>query len=186
MAVLHDTLAEFAAMFCLGRAEMTTLSGLISSLRKKPSTDQLAEQLLEGADKATGWLAMFTSYRNLFTHRAPMEQAAGIAFAVQDMRVLSADLSIPQIYYPLPPNVGELTRRRSSGPLFVTLSELIDASSKRKPERNSEPDALEYLHNCFDQMAHLASVLATRSPIDAKPVHFGSEDIIGEIRVSRE
>ena len=185
MAVLRDTLAEFAAKFCFARAGVATLSGLIRSLRKDSSADPLAKQLMEAADMETGvWLAMFTGYRNLFTHSAPMEQAAGIAFTVLDTRVLSPDLSIPQIYYPLPPNVAELTRRRSSGTLFMTLKELLDASSGRCHERTSEPDALDYLRSCLDQMAQLSLVLATRSPIDAEPIHFGSEDIIGEIRIT--
>lgn len=184
MAVLRDTLAEFAATFCFARAGMTTFSGLIRSLRKYSSADHLAKQLLEAADETTGgWLAMFTSYRNLFTHSAPMEQVTGIAFAIQDTLVLSPDLLIPQIYYPLPPNVAELTRRRSSGTLFITMKDLVDASSGRRPERTSEPDALDYLRSCLEQMAQLSIVLAPRSPIDAKPIHLGPEDIIDEIRI---
>ena len=185
MAVLRDALAEFAAMFCFARAGVTTLSGLIGSLRKNPSSDHLAKQLLEHADEAnSGWLATFSNYRNLFTHRAPMEQVAGIAFAVQDTRVLSLGLTVPQIYYPLPPNVAKLTRRRPNDPLFTTFKELVDTSAIRRPERTSEPDALDYLRSCLDKMAQLSLVLATRSPIDAKPIHLGPEDLIGEIRIT--
>lgn len=74
MAVLRDVLVEFAAKFCFKRSGVTTLRGLISSLDKNPSDDPLARQFVEAADKATGgWLAIFTEYRNLFTHSAPME-----------------------------------------------------------------------------------------------------------------
>mgnify|MGYP000271133397 CR=1 FL=1 len=186
MAVLRDVLAEFAAKFCFRRSGVTTLRGLISSLDKNPSDDPLARQFVEAADKATGgWLAIFTEYRNLFTHSAPMEQAEGVAFAILDTRVISPDLLIPQIYYPLPSNVAELTRRRSSGPLYATLKQLLDASSGRRPERSTEPDALDYLHSCLDQLAQLSLVLASHSPIHAQPIHIGPEDIIGEIRISR-
>ncbi len=187
MAVLRDALAEFAAKFCFARAGVATLSGLIRSLRKELPEDPLATQLMAVADDtaANGWLATFTSYRNLFTHSAPMEQAAGIAFAIMETRVLSPDLTVPEIYYPLPPNVGELTRRRSSGALFMTLKELVDASSGRRPERASEPDALDYLCSCLDKMAQLSLLLAVRSPIEAKPIHLGPTDIIGNIRITR-
>ncbi len=183
MAVLRDTLTEFAAKFCFARPGVNTLSGLIRSLHNDSSADPLAMQLMAAADKKTGWLAKFTDYRNLFTHSAPMEQAAGIAFTVLDTRVLSPELSIPQIYYPLPPNVAELKRRRSNGTLFMTFNELVEASSGRRHERTSEPDALDYLRSCFDKLAQLSAVLAARSPIDAEPTHFGPGDIIGEIRI---
>lgn len=164
MAVLRDTLAEFAAKFCFGY-QVSTLTGLIKQLNKNSNySDPLAKQLLKETDlEASGWLAMFSEYRNLFTHSAPMEQVAGIVFAVQDKRILSPDLSIPQIYYPLPANVAELARRRSRGPLFETFKELVDATSGRRPERKTEPDALEYLHNCFDKLTELAALLITRS-----------------------
>ena len=182
MAVLRDTLAEFAAKFCFGQPEVSTLRGLIKRL--KNHADPLAGQLLKDADLVTGgWLAMFTEYRNLFTHSAPMEQVARIAFAVQDKRILSPNLSIPQIYYPLPANVSELARRRSRGPLFETLKELVDASAGHRPERTTEPDALEYLHNCFIKLTELAALMTTRSPIAARPIHFGPEDIIGKIQI---
>jgi len=184
MAVLRDTLSEFAAKFCFARTGIASLSGLIRSLHKESFLDPLAKQLMEAADKKTGgWLAMFSDYRNLFTHCAPMEQAAGIAFTVLDTRVVSPELSIPQIYYPLPPDVAELARRRSTGSLFMTFKELLDASSGRQHERTSEPDALDYLQQCFNQLVQLSAVLAARSPIDAEPMHFGPEDIIGKIRI---
>ena len=39
MAVLRDVLAEFIAVFCLGRDHITTLSSLLKCLKKNPSTD---------------------------------------------------------------------------------------------------------------------------------------------------
>lgn len=185
MAVLRDTLAEFAAAFCFARGGVTTLSGLIRSLRKAPSTDDLARVFLEAADDTTnGWLSVFTSYRNLFTHSAPMEQAAGVAFAVQDTRVISTKQSIPQIYYPLPSNVSELARRRSSGSLFKTFKELVDASLEVQHARHSEPDALDYLCGCLDQLGLLSALLVDRSPIKPKPIEINSKDIIGGIQIT--
>lgn len=183
MAVLRDTLAEFSAKFCFG-SQLNTIRGLTKELKKNPNhIDPLAKQLLEETDLETGgWLAIFTEYRNLFTHSAPMEQVAGIVFAVQDKRILSPDLSIPQIYYPLPANVAELARRRSRGPLFETFKELVDATSGHRPERGTEPDALEYLHNCFNKLTELAASLITRSPIAGKPICFSPENMIGKVR----
>jgi len=50
-------------------------------------------------------------------------------------------------------------------------------------ERTSEPDALDYLRSCFDKLVQLSAVLATRSQIDAKPIHFGPKYIIGEVHI---
>lgn len=183
MAVLRDSLAEFAATFCFKRTGLSSLSGLVRSLRKHSLTDSLAQQIIEAADDANGgWLALFSCYRNLFTHSAPMEQVAGIAFAVQDMHIISPEFSIPQIYYPLPQNVVELSRKRSGGTLFMTLKELQEASSERRPERRSEPDALDYLRNCLDKMAQLALLLAERSPVKAETIQISPTDIIGNIQ----
>jgi len=185
MAVLRDTLAEFAAAFCFAREGVTTLTGLTRSLRKAPSSDDLARILLGATDETTnGWLSVFTSYRNLFTHSAPMEQAAGVAFAVQDTRVIATKQSIPQIYYPLPSNVSELARRRSRGSLFKTFKELVDACSGVRHERHSEPDALDYLRGCLDQLVLLSTLLADRSPIKPKLIEINSNDIIGGIQIS--
>lgn len=183
IAVLRDTLAEFAAVFCFSQAGVRTMSGLRKSLIKNPPSDPLCDEILRSTHQSGGWLAKFTNYRNFFTHVAPMEQAANIAFTVQDMRDLSCGLSIPQIYYALPRDIEELKRNRSQGIFFNSLEELRAASSWRH-ERTSEPDALDYLHGCINQFADLALKLVARSPIAPKPIHIGPEDIIGEIKVT--
>jgi hypothetical protein len=178
MAVLRDTLAEFAGVFCFSRVEVRSLKGLLSSLRKDPVSDPLANEILSAADQSSrGWVATFTNYRNFFTHVAPMEQAANIAFAVQDKRKLAGGLAMPQIYYALPRDVEDLTRKRSEGIFFKSLEELTAASSRRH-ERTSEPDALDYLHGCINQFAELSHVLLARSPIAPKPIEIGPEDVI--------
>jgi len=103
MAVLRDVLSEFIAAFCLGRNDATTLSGLLRSLNKAPSTDSFAEEVDRISDRnsSQGWLARFGSYRDCFTHSAPLDLVSGFAFAIQDMLILK-NSSIPQIYYPLP------------------------------------------------------------------------------------
>ena len=184
MAVLRDTLAEFAAVFCFSRVGVRSLRGLRKSLNENLPGDPLADEILRATDQSSrGWLATFTSYRNFFTHIAPMEQAANIAFAVQDVRNLSGGLSIPQVYYALPRDIEELTRKRSQSIFFNSLEELSDASSHRH-ERNSEPDALDYLHGCINQFAELALMLIARSPVAPKPIRIGPEDIIGGIEVT--
>lgn len=184
MAVLRNTLAEFVASFCLSRTKITSLNGLLKSLRREPSTDPVANEVSRAADPTSGWLAKLTNYRNCFTHVAPMEQAAGVANAIQDMRAVSPSLTVPQIYYPLPSDVEELMRKRSEGTLFNSLQELAAASARRH-DRTSEPDALEYLHGCLNQLAGLARDLVKRSPIAPKPIELNKEDIIGTISVSQ-
>lgn len=183
IAVLRDALAEFAAVFCLSQIGTRTMSGLRKSLLKSPPAHPLANEILRFRDESTGWLARFTNYRNYFTHIAPMEQAAGIAFAIQDTRDLSSGLSIPQIYYALPRDIEELIRNRSQGIFFNSLEELSSASSRRH-ERTLEPDALDYLHSCINEFAELALMMVAHSPIAPKPIHIGREDIIGEIKIT--
>jgi hypothetical protein len=184
IAVLRDALAEFAAVFCFSLAGVRTMSGLRKSLGKNPPADPLADEIMRSTEQSSsGWLATFTYYRNFFTHVAPMEQAANISFAVQDMRELSGGLSVPQIYYALPRDIEDLTRKRSQGIFFDSLEELGAASSRRH-QRTSEPDALDYLHGCLHQFAELALTLVARSPIVPEPIHIGPEDIIGGIKVT--
>jgi len=103
-AVLRDVLSEFIAVFCIGRRDATTLSGLLRSLNKNPSTDPYAEEAIRISDpeKENGWLGKFGSYRDCFTHSAPLDLVRGSAFAIQDQIVLQDSSSVPQIYYPLP------------------------------------------------------------------------------------
>jgi len=185
LAVLRDTLAEFAAAFCFSRPQVTSLKGLLKSLRQDPVPgDPIAAEILQSGDKSGGWLARFSSYRNFFTHVAPLEQAMSIAFTVQDLRALPSGLKMPQIYYPLPEDVEDLMRRRSSGPLFGSMKELATAL-RRQHDRGREPDALEYLHGCLNQLAELALKLTARSPMAPKPIHLTAEDMVGGVRISR-
>jgi hypothetical protein len=183
LAVLRDNLAEFAAKFLFGFDRITTFSELLKRLpQSKHQNDDLAIELLTaGGD--SGWLATFTAYRNLFTHSAPMEQAAGIAFAVLDQIAITAGRSVPQLYYALPSNVHELKKRRSGGVLYKDFDELIAASVARKPMRDTEPDALHFLHDSLSQMSLLAERLIQRSPMVPEMIHLNDTDIIGSIQV---
>lgn len=186
MAVLRDTLSEFAAMYCFQLDQVTSLNKLISILKQSQSTDSLTKLFLEAADESKqGWLAVFSTYRNLFTHSAPMEQVAGIAFAIQEKFSLSNGLSIPRIYYPLPANVMKLRAQRSNGLLFKTFEELIETSSHRHHDRRIEPDALEYLRVCLDQFVQISALLTDRSPIEPQPIRIQPSEIVGEIPVYR-
>jgi wyosine [tRNA(Phe)-imidazoG37] synthetase (radical SAM superfamily) len=111
-----------------------------------------------------------------------MEEAANLAFALQDKIKLSQGQLIPQIYYPLPQNIGELTRERSAGFFFASL-DALRAEALRRHDRATEPDALEYLHGCLNRFADFASILVSRSPLAPKPIVITPEDIIGEVRV---
>jgi hypothetical protein len=184
MAVLRDVLAQFVAVFCLGRGDATTISGLRKTLKKVPSTDVDALRFLALSNKGTsGWMATFGAYRDCFTHSAPLHEVEGVSWALQDLLTLKDGKTVPQIYYPLPPDAEELSRRRSKGPLFTSLKEMAE-NAGRKRERSTEPDALEYLHTCLCQFTEVATQLIRRSPIAPRPVVITKADIIGEIKVT--
>jgi hypothetical protein len=94
------------------------------------------------------------------------------------MRRLSDQSMVPQIYYPLPGNIEELTRERSNGIFYPTMEKLLEAS-KRRSDRAADPDALEYLHLSLNLFAELARKLIARSPLAPARIHLGPEDIIG-------
>jgi hypothetical protein len=182
LAVLRDTMAEFVATFCLNRNGIRSLSGLLRDLKKAPSADPIAKELLTISDGAGGgWLFRFTSFRNFFTHVAPMELAGGNAFTVQDVRRIKGQIQLPQIYYPLPGNIEDLARERSRVGFYPTVAALVEAS-QRRPIRAEDPDALEYLHASLDRFVELAKSLVARSPLPPSPIHLTAEDIIGEIK----
>jgi hypothetical protein len=110
-----------------------------------------------------------------------MEWAAGIAFSVLDRRQLNDQSTVPQIYYPLPANIEQLTRERSNGAFYPTMEKLLEAS-KRQTDRSTEPDALEYLHLSLNRFVELAAVLIARSPIAPTPIRLGASDIVGEVK----
>jgi hypothetical protein len=182
LAVMRDTLGEFAALFCFSQSGIKSLGGLVKHLKKGSSADPLAKELINITDESLGgWLSRFTFYRNFFTHIAPMEQSIGSAFTILDTRRLSEILSVPYIYYPLPRDIEKLTRERSQGNFYPTLEALVAAQRSRR-DRAFDPDALEYLHVCLNQLVELATKLVDRSPIPPIPIQLTQEDIIGEIK----
>jgi hypothetical protein len=186
MAVLRDVLSEFIAVFCLGRNDATTLSGLLKSLNKNSSSDSFAEEVRRIADRQSsqGWLARFGSYRDCFTHSAPLNLVGGSALAVQDQLILKNASPIPQIYYPLPEDPDGLMRDRARGVPFDPANK-TNVVHPRKRDRAKEPDALEYLHGRLCELTDLATRLILRSPIAPEPMVFGKDDIIGEVRISQ-
>lgn len=184
MAVLRDVLAQFVAIFCLERNEISTLSGLRKSLKKDPSIDVEASEFLRSSEKNTGgWMAQFSAYRDCFTHSAPLHEVEGVSWAIQDLLTLKDGHTVPRIYYPLPHDAEELSRRRAKGPLFSSFEDMV-MSAGRKRERSSEPDALEYLHSCLLRFTDLATRLIRRSPLSPRPMVITKQDIIGDIKVS--
>ena len=184
LAVLRDVLAEYASRFVFDVEKVSTMRGLVSHLRKVKSSLPLADELIEASDHgAKGWISIFSSYRNLFTHSAPMQQAAGSAFVIQDIRKLRSGHPAPAIYCPLPADAAYLARRRSEGMLFQTFNDFLDATQNAQADRNSEPDALDYLATSFDRLIDLASQLLASSPIQAAAIQLADQDIIGDISV---
>lgn len=166
MAVLRDTLAEFAAKFCFSIRDVTTLSSLAKVLRKSSNDDELSKIFI-AMTSPKGWAQFFTEYRNFFTHVTPLHEMDDADFAVQDMRRLASGLEIPQIYYPLPQDIQE-ARREYLGRFADPAREGLRKAEFRQRERSKEPDALEYLHRCLDDFARLAELLIKRSPIAPK------------------
>ena len=184
MAVLRDVLAEFIAVFCLARSDATTLSGLLRSLNKSSSTDPFAEEVkrTSNSESPDGWMGRFGSYRDCFTHSAPLNLVTESAFAVQDQLVLKDSSLVPQIYYPLPENPDDLMRDRAKGVPFDP-SNNTSLPRREKRDRAKEPDALEYLHSCLCQLTDLATRVIARSPIAPEPIALTKDDIIGEVKI---
>lgn len=184
MAVLRDVLSEFVAIFCLARGQITTLSGLRKSLGQDASHDNHACEFMRISDKdSSGWLAVFGAYRDCFTHSAPLQEVEGWAWAVRELVTLNSGHSLPQIYYALPQDAEELSRKRNKGPLFNSMKEMASHAA-RKRDRSKEPDALDYLHNCLCMLTDLSSRLIARSPIPPKMLVLTEEDIKGDFKFS--
>lgn len=186
MAVLRDVLAEFFARFCLKRDKITTFASLQKSIKKQPSLHPMEQEWSSAAgQEAQGWLGQFGSYRNAFTHSAPMENISGLAFAVQDQLTLKgSQAKLPRMYFPLPQDPEELMRKRSKGVLFSTYKEMARASNV-KHDRAVEPDAMAYLHGVLVKMGDLAAGLVKYSPLEPTPIIISKEDIIGDVQVRR-
>ncbi len=184
MAVLRDVLAEFIAVFCLGRGDATTLSGLLRSLNKSSSADSFAEEVqrIANCKSPEGWLGRFGSYRDCFTHSAPLNLVTGSAFAIQDPLLLKDCSSVPQIYYPLPERPDDVMRDRAKGVGFDPPNR-SGPTRREKHDRAKEPDALEYLHSCLCQLTDLAMRLIARSPVAPEAIALTKDDIIGDIKI---
>lgn len=193
LAVLRDYLAEFMARFVfrVQRKEerpITKMASLRKRLVTKPVEDPLCSEIIQStAEEAAepGWLAVLSAYRNLFTHVAPMEQVAVGSFGVQTYIAIKGDARLPILYHPLPANALELVRTRPNGFPFDSFTDWAKASAGLRPNRNEQPDALEYLHATVNRMAELAAKLIARSPVTPERIHIGPEDIIGPITVKR-
>ena len=184
LAVLRDSLAEFAAMYAFRLNGIATMRGLVSRLRKATDAGPLRDELAAIGDEETGgWVAVFTAYRNLFTHAAPMEQAAGVAFAVQDYPQLTSEVQLPCVYYPLPGDAKGIMQQRSKGDLYPSFEAFIAASSGRKPDRSNEPDALAYLACAVDKFGDLAMRLLAHSPVTPKMIELTDKDLQGPIEI---
>jgi len=194
LAVLRDYLAEFMARFVFrvqGKdgGPIRRMASLRKHLVTKPVEDPLCSEIIQStAEEAAepGWLAVLSAYRNLFTHVAPMEQVAVRSFTVQTYIPIKGDGRLPILYHPLPANALELVRTRPHGFPFASFTDWAMASVGHRPNRNEQPDALEYLHATVNRMAELAAKLIARSPVTPERIHLGPEDTIGPITVTRK
>lgn len=174
LAVLRDLLAEFTAEHVFGHHGIATYRGLLRRLKSDSARDpEFAAKLLAAGDSG-GWIATFTSYRNLFTHAASLQSAQGSHYALQDTRILYAR-PVPQLYYPLPRDPALLIRQRSGDSPDRRSPAPLESES---PNRSQEPDALEYLATTFDNLVRLAIALALRSPVEPQMPTITDDDII--------
>lgn len=174
LAVLRDLLAEFTAEYVFGHHSVATYRGLLNKLKCDSTRDpEFAAPLLAAGD-AGGWIATFTSYRNLFTHAASLQSVQGIHHTLQDTRILYTR-SVPQLYYPLPRDPASLVRQRSADSLDHTSATPLELA---RPSRSREPDALEYLATTLDKFVRLAIALALRSPVEPQMPTITDDDII--------
>lgn len=172
--MIRDLLAGFAADFVFGYQGVKTFKALLKNLKHNShSRFHLADELLDAGNRG-GWIAVFTSYRNLFTHAASLQNALGVHHAYQDTRVLYTK-AVPQLYYPLPRDPEALVREHSTG-LMGTLPSL--QSEPAEPNRFHEHDALEYLYTTFDRFIHLAIKLALSAPVEPQMPTITDDDII--------
>lgn len=189
IAVLRDYFAEFAAQFVFGIEKVTKFAKLVPALaRSGIDRDELAQMLLAaGCDTPPGWLTIFSKYRNLFTHSAPMEKVANVAFAQLTQVSLPDGRKIPDIYYPLPRDVVEIASRRAAGEHYKSFEEFVGDSINRNRNLHRETalDALSYLHAVFEQMVVIAEMLILRSPLEPEMIHLTEKDIVGEVKVYR-
>lgn len=174
LAVLRDLLAEFTAEHVFGYHAVTTYRGLLDKLKRDSVRDPVFAAKLLAAGDSGGWIAVFTSYRNLFTHAASLRSVQGIHHTFQDTRILYAR-SVPQLYYPLPRDPESLVRQRSAGSAVHTPTVPLELA---EPNRSHEPDALEYLATTFDRFVRLAIALALRSPVEPQMPTITDDDII--------
>jgi hypothetical protein len=179
MAVLRDLLAEFAARYVFHRPAITSFAGLLKHLERDQVRDPVFAAQLLAAGSPGGWIAVFSSYRNLFTHVASLQSVEGTHRTFQDTRYLYGR-AVPQLYYALPHDPEQLVRLRSTG----TVGRVAKADRKSDhPLRDREPDALEYLAGTFNEFVTLAIGLALRSPIEPRMPVLDDDDII-EFRAS--
>jgi hypothetical protein len=191
IAVLRDYIAEFAAKHVLGVAKgnqsIRAMSGLTRGLQSGQYSDPLVTEILritDNSDTKPGWLAELSAYRNLFTHVAPMEMMGLKSFAVQEFRIAKDGIRLPAIYHPLPADPIQLQATRGKGFPFARFKDWITASAKHRPTRDTQPDALEYLHSAVTRIADLAETVMQRSSVRPTPIRIGPEDVIGPVRVS--
>lgn len=190
MAVLRDYFAEFAAQFVFGIGKVTKFSKLLPKLaREGVADDELYILLREaGNENPPGWLFLLSEYRNLFTHSVPMEKVANVAFAQLILSSLPDGRKVPEIYYPLPGDVMELAKRRAAGWHHKSHKEFMNDSIHhyQNSNRETEPDALRYLHSVFEKMVAVAEMLISRSPLEPEMIHLTDKDIVGDVKVYRD
>ena len=180
LASLRDHLAMFAARDILGIVgqKIDDWTRLINSGAFKKSAHPLAASLRNQGQ----WLDLFTEYRNLFVHNAPMGAAEGAAFVRHAIVSIPPGLPLPSVALALPSDPAAIRARLRSETALRSYEHWLEIAK----ERNSGPDALFYLHDTFTNMLRLAAEVAQYSPVPpVVPNLRVGEEIIGKIEVTR-
>jgi hypothetical protein len=174
MGTLRDLLAGYAAAHVFHLPRIDSFAGLVKAMKRMElPRPPLANKLLQAAESGE-WIIVFNAYRNLFTHMAPLQSLQGTHYVWQDTRPLYGRPE-PQIYYPLPANPEAIVRERSAGGVPTTPP---SASSHEPPDRNCEPDALDYLADTLNRFVQLADLLAATSPVKPELPVLTDKDIL--------
>ena len=193
LAILRDVVSEFLARFVFafpsGEPQLPrTMRGLCRRLRREAVDHPLAFEIAHATDSTSqppGWLAVLSAYRNLFTHVAPLEQVAGHSFAVRHPLVLADGRELQILYHALPGNPIEVERTRGERFPYANFDEWATASAAHVPARETQPDALEKLHDYVNQLVQLCGKVADHSPVRGEMVHLSDSDMVGPVTMRR-
>jgi hypothetical protein len=181
--VLRDYLAEYRALVLSQSGEKVFTSKItrIASLKKQYlSRGQLAasvDQQLQQATEAGGWLRLLGGYRDLVVHYAPIASAGQDLYALCIRIPLDAQITVPSIKLPIPPDPDKISAERTSGAHVDDPEQNYARFLNAIKDPGSALDGLGYAHSVLGHLSVLASGLAALSPVKPEMPVLTDEDI---------